>query len=263
MKGTITIIDKGDVRVHSYMAPASSLNVTTQLIETPGRLVAVDGQVTIADADEVVAYVKGLGKPLGRLIVSHAHPDHYQGAARFHAPIHALAIVRDQMAARGDLLDITGVPIPAAQTAPTALITPGIEVIDDVPFVYEAVSGGETTDQLLIRLPEHGVLVAQDLVYHHTHSFVGNNDIARWQEILEKLADPAYDTILPGHGLPAGQEVFAEMLQYLQAARELLGDDGQAYKQAIIDRFPTYGAPFVIDIGNLYLFGTPLDLTAL
>ena len=160
------------------------------------------------------------------------------------------------MAARGDLQDLNGVPIPAAEVAPTDLITPGTEVIDGVPFVFEAVSGGETTDQLLIRLREHGVLVAQDLVYHHTHSFVGNNDIARWQVILEQLVDPAYDTILPGHGLPAGPAVFAEMVEYLQATGELLGDDGQAYKQAIIDRFPAYGIPFVIDISNYYLFGT-------
>ncbi|NEB04176.1 MBL fold metallo-hydrolase [Streptomyces sp. SID13726] len=257
MRGTVTIIDKGNVRVHSYMAPDTALNVTTQLIETPSRLIAVDGQVTVADADEVVEYANGLGKPLDRLIITHAHPDHYQGAHRFNAPIHALAVTRDEMAARGDLKDPTGIPVPAAETAPTDLITPGTEVIDGVPFVFEAVSGGETTDQLLIRLPEHGVLVAQDLIYHHTHVFVGNNDIARWQDILQELVDPAYDTVLPGHGLPAGQAVFAEMAEYLEAARELLGDDGEAYKQAIIERFPSYGSPFVIDIGNYYLFGTP------
>jgi glyoxylase-like metal-dependent hydrolase (beta-lactamase superfamily II) len=256
MRGTVTIIDKGNVRVHSYMAPVDGLNVTTQLIETPSRLIAVDGQVNVADADEVVEYAKGLGKPLDRLIVSHAHPDHYQGAGRFNAPIHALAIVRDQMAARGDLQDLNGVPVPAAETAPTDLITPGTEVIDGVPFAFEAVSGGETTDQLLIRLPEHGVLVAQDLVYHHTHLFVGNNDLARWQVILGELADPAYDTLLPGHGLPAGPAVLAENAEYLQAAHELLGGDGQAYKQAIIERFPALGIPFVIDISNYYLFGT-------
>ena len=59
MNGSVTIIDKGNVRVHSYMAPEASLNVTTQLIETPGRLIAVDGQVNVADADEVVEYAKG------------------------------------------------------------------------------------------------------------------------------------------------------------------------------------------------------------
>jgi glyoxylase-like metal-dependent hydrolase (beta-lactamase superfamily II) len=101
MNGTITIIDKGDVRVHSYMAPDSSINVTTQLIETPARVIAVDAQLNIADADEVVAYAAGIDKPLDRLIITHEHPDHFQGASRFKVPIHALPIVRDQMAARG------------------------------------------------------------------------------------------------------------------------------------------------------------------
>jgi len=32
-------------------------------------------------ADEAIAYAQGLGKPLDRLIITHAHPDHYNGAA--------------------------------------------------------------------------------------------------------------------------------------------------------------------------------------
>lgn len=107
------------------------------------------------------------------------------------------------------------------------------------------------------------MLVAVDLVYHQTHVFVSNNDIAGWKVILEKLVDPAYDTVLPGHGPPAGQAVLAEMVEYLEVARELLGDDGAANKQAMIERFPTYKSPFVIDIGNYYLFGTPPDITKL
>jgi hypothetical protein len=43
--------------------------------------------------------------------------------------------------------------------------------------------------------------------------------------------------------------------QYLTDARELLGDDGEAYKKAIVDRYPDYHAPAMIDIANQYLFG--------
>jgi hypothetical protein len=46
------------------------------------------------------------------------------------------------------------------------------------------------------------------------------------------------------------------MQEYLEVASELLGDDGDAYKRAIIERFPDRRAPFVIDISNYYLFGT-------
>jgi hypothetical protein len=38
-------------------------------------------------------------------------------------------------------------------------------------------------------------------------------------------------------------------------ARELLGDDGNAYKTAITKRYPDYRGAFIIDIANRYLFG--------
>lgn len=256
MNGTITIIDKGAVRLHSYMAPDDSVNVTTQLIETPSRVVVVDAQFVRGYADEVAAYARGLGKPLDRVIITHAHPDHFGGAARFGAPVHALAVVRDQIAALDDGRDPTGAAILTAEVTPTVVIEPGTEVIDGVPFVFEAYTGGEAADELVIKLPEQGVLVAQDLVYHDIHLFLGNNDIAGWRKAVERLAgEEGYDTVLVGHGTPAGPEVFGKVGRYLTDAEELLGDDGEAYKEAIVDRYPRYGGRFVIDIANRYLFG--------
>jgi len=256
MNGTVTVIDKSAVRIHSYMAPDDSLNVTTQLIETPARVIAVDAQYALAYADEVVAYARALGKPLDRVIITHAHPDHFHGAARFGAPVHALAAVRDQITAQGDGQDPSGTVIPVADVTPTVEITPGTEVVDGVRFVFEAHRGGEAADELVIKLPEQGVLVAQDLVYHATHLFLGNNDVAGWVKAVDELAAaPGYDTVLAGHGLPASPEVFDQLRAYLADAGELLGDDGEAYKQAITARYPGFGGPFLIDIGNQYLFG--------
>ncbi|MEV3869694.1 MBL fold metallo-hydrolase [Streptomyces sp. NPDC049906] len=252
----MTIIDRQPIRVHSYMAPDDSLNVTTHLIETPHRLIAVDAQFALQYAQEVVAYAGTLGKPLDRVVISHAHPDHFQGAGRFGAPVHALAAVRDGIVAQGDGRDPSGTVIPVADITPTRIIEPGAEVIDGVRLEFAALSGGEATDELVVRLPEQGVLIAHDLVFHRTHLFVGNNDLAGWRAALDALAaEPGYDTVLPGHGLPAGREVFTEMVQYLADARELLGDDGEAYKKAILERYPDWRAPALIDIGNQYLFG--------
>ncbi|HEU5427169.1 MAG TPA: hypothetical protein VFU74_09860 [Actinocrinis sp.] len=106
---------------------------------------------------------------------------------------------------------------------------------------------------------EHSIdfVIAQDLVYNQLHLFLGNNDIAGWQRAIERLAAAdGYDTVLVGHGLPTGPEVFPEVANYLTDARELLGEDGEAYKKAIVDRYPAYGGAFLIDIANRYLFGT-------
>lgn len=256
MNGTVTVLDKGTVRIHSYMSPADSFHTTTQLIETPSRIIAIDAQLLPVHADEVVAYAKGLGKPLDRLIVTHAHPDHYNGAARFGAPVHALPAVREQIVARGDSELPTGQVIPVADFTPSVDLAPGTEVVDGIPFLLEAVSGGEAADELLVKLPEQGVLVAQDLVYNDVHLYLGNNDITGWQQAVGALAaDSGYDTVLAGHGLPTGPEVYEEVRRYLADARELLGDDPDAYKTAIVDRYPSYAGPFLIDIANRSLFG--------
>ncbi|MFF8937950.1 MBL fold metallo-hydrolase [Streptomyces paradoxus] len=256
MNGTVTVLDKGSVRIHSYMSPADTFHTTTQLIETPSRTIAIDAQLLPAYADEAIAYAKGLGKPLDRLIVTHAHPDHYNGAARFGVPVHALAVVREQIVARGDSRLPTGSVIPVSDFTPTVELTPGTEVIDGVTFVFEAVSGGEAADELLVKLPGQGVLVAQDLVYNDVHLYLGNNDITGWQQAVDALAaESGYDTVLAGHGLPTGPEVYADVRRYLTDARELLGDDGEAYKEAIVDRYPSHAGPFIIDIANRSLFG--------
>ncbi|MBK3580730.1 MBL fold metallo-hydrolase [Streptomyces sp. MBT65] len=255
MNGTVTVLDKGAVRIHSYMSPADTFHTTTQLIETPARVIAVDAQLTPAYADEAVAYARGIGKPLDRLIVTHAHPDHYNGAARFGVPVHALAQVREQIIARGDSRLPTGQVIPVADFTPTVEVSAGTEVVDGIPFVFQAVSGGEAADELLVKLPEQGVLIAQDLVYHDVHLYLGNNDIAGWQQMVDALAtESGYDTILAGHGLPAGPEIYEEVRRYLADAHELLGDDGEAYKKAIVDRYPSHVGPFIIDIANRSLF---------
>ncbi|MFC8146440.1 hypothetical protein ACFUKV_32600 [Streptomyces paradoxus] len=69
-------------------------------------MIAADAQYALAYADEVVAYADGLGKPLEWLIVSHAHPDLFHGAAASAHPVHAPAAVRDQIASQGDAQDI-------------------------------------------------------------------------------------------------------------------------------------------------------------
>ncbi|MFF7550844.1 hypothetical protein ACFZCU_45655 [Streptomyces canus] len=41
---------------------------------------------------------------------------------------------------------------------------------------------------------------------------------------------------------------------YVNAGRELLGDDGDAYKKAITARYPAYQGAALIDVANAYMF---------
>lgn len=108
----------------------------------------------------------------------------------------------------------------------------------------------------MIKLPKQGVLVAQDVVYHRTHLWFLDKDFDGWQTNIDRFAaETECDTILPGHGEPTTPAIWAELTDYVNAGRELLGDDGDAYKKAITARYPTYKGVALIDVANAYMFG--------
>src|ERR1700720_3367975 len=104
--GAILVSEFGPVKIHSYLSPADGLQVNTQMIQGPTAVVIFDGQLLLPYADEVASYVRTLGKPVERIILSHAHTDHWSGlhvlTERFpNARVFALDGVADQLRARG------------------------------------------------------------------------------------------------------------------------------------------------------------------
>src|SRR3989440_12754827 len=77
--GAILVSQFGPVKIHSYLSPADGLQVNTQMIEGPNAVVIFDGQLLLPYAGEVASYVQTIGKPVDRIILSHAHTDHWAG----------------------------------------------------------------------------------------------------------------------------------------------------------------------------------------
>src|ERR1700722_20339362 len=77
--GAVLVSQFGPVKIHSYLSPADGFQVNTQMVEGPNAVVIFDGQLLLPYADEVASYVETLGKPIDRIILSHAHTDHWGG----------------------------------------------------------------------------------------------------------------------------------------------------------------------------------------
>src|SRR5260370_37919120 len=77
--GAILVSQFGPVKIHSYLSPLDGFNVNTQVVEGPTAVVIFDGQLLMPYANEVASYVQTLGKPVERIILSHAHTDHWSG----------------------------------------------------------------------------------------------------------------------------------------------------------------------------------------
>src|SRR6266436_5101697 len=104
--GAILVSHFGPVKIHSYLSPADGFQVNTQMIEGSTAVVIFDGQLLLPYADEAASYVQTLGKPVDRIILSHAHPDHWSGLQVLteHFPdarVFALDGVADQLRVRG------------------------------------------------------------------------------------------------------------------------------------------------------------------
>lgn len=265
MQGIVTVLRQELLTIHSYMAPADGLFATSQIIETPHALCIVDTQYTRGYAQEVREYAQHLNKPIARVYVSHAHPDHANGLGVFaDRPLYTLPEIKaelDARAARGQgAANAPAATAVAIQALAPEVLASGREVIDGVTFYYETVGAAEGSAHLLIRLPQAHTLVAQDLIYNGVHLYSGQNEFERWIAVLEALQSRDGDTvILAGHGKPAGREVYAAMLGYLRDLRQLRASarSGDELRQQLVARYPDHLGSRLIDISLPRLYPPP------
>src|SRR6202023_783841 len=209
--GAILVSEFGPVKIHSYLSPADGFQVNTQMIEGPTAVVIFDGQLLLPYAEEAASYVLTLGKPVDRIILSHAHTDHWSGlqvlTERFpDARVFALDGIADQLRARGQArLDsfrpIYGDRIATEVTVPTEIITEGVQLIDGITYDFKRFVDAESDLQLAALLPKQKVLMAFDLVFSpNEHAFTVVDHFDHWTIVLDQLeAHQIYDTITIGH----------------------------------------------------------------
>jgi glyoxylase-like metal-dependent hydrolase (beta-lactamase superfamily II) len=255
MKGTVTVLKYEKVTVHSYMAPADGLFVTSQILETPNQIIIVDAQYTRPYAMEVLDYVKGLNKPVSRIYVSHSHPDHWNGLGAFAGyPIYTLPEIKAEIsvrAGRGQADAAGSNPAADVREISADVLSSGKETIDGVRFEFEKVSAAEGSAHLLIRLPEISTLIAQDLVYNNVHLYAGQNEFDHWISVLSELKSRNSDaTILTGHGKPVDRSGYDSMIAYLENLRQFreTAKNGEELKQKLLEKYPAYNGSRLIDI---------------
>lgn len=261
MLGDMALTRSGEVCIHTYTAPEDGWCVNSHIVETATGLVVVDAQYTLPYAREVVAYAAILGKPITRLYITHYHPDHVLGAAAFVNPIYALASVAAKINAVGDRIAVEeheklGDLIPTRTERPNHIVTPGIDIIDGVRLEFLHLEHAETEDALMVGLPDHGVLITQDLIYDRVHVFIGEHAFDSWAAALQNTQALDYDTLLPGHGSPGGPELYGAMQHYLDTARDALSktDSGAELKSRLIAAFPNHRGRVLLDHQMRFLF---------
>jgi glyoxylase-like metal-dependent hydrolase (beta-lactamase superfamily II) len=192
------------------------LDLTVGLVLGAERALVVDTRGDLAQGAELAAAVRAVTAAPLAVAITHAHFDHCFGTAAFApAPVYALPRCREVLAAtaaaqraqwsthyrdQGDhataaALAATEPPLPD-RDAPATLDLGGRRV------ELRHLGRGHTDHDLVVAVPDAGVVFAGDLVEQGAPPDLGDAVVAEWPATLAALLALGPRVVVPGHGDP-------------------------------------------------------------
>lgn len=223
-------------------------------VVTSAGVVVFDALATPPLAEAMLAAIRRLtSQPVRRVIVSHYHADHVYGLQVFKAAgadiwarregqqYLASDLARERLAQRRRDL--------APWVDEHTHLLPADRWLDfptDQPIRFdlggtrfELLSGGDShaPGDLMLSVPDQGVLFAGDLFFTGRLPFVADGNTREWLSALRRMQNSGARVVVPGHG-PASTSVGTDLqatreyLEFLRAHMRRAVDDLQTFEEA-------------------------------
>lgn len=167
-------------------------------IETKRGLIAVDTQFLTSSALQLCAAIHAVGNRPVAAVITHPHPDHFNGTSEVDREWPGLPIYStqatlgrhssDQGRQAGGLNGALWSPLPRKMILPNSVVSAGAPLmIDGSALVRDDLDPGESADMTMIHLPRNKQLVASDLLHNSVHPWLAEGRTASWRSQTQSV----------------------------------------------------------------------------
>jgi glyoxylase-like metal-dependent hydrolase (beta-lactamase superfamily II) len=218
--------------VSRFVSNEQGFAVNSWLVPTKTGIVVIDTQFTVPEADKLADAVKQTGKPLKAVVITHPHPDHYNGTCRLlqsaKVPIYATQATIDGIhataeAKRTQWKPTYGKDYPDSTCVPDHVLpVRGTVQIDGVKFQSRDYGPGEALTESIVLAPSLRAAFVGDVIYDRVHPWLAEGRSTQWLQQLDRLQEdvPAEWIVYPGHGASSGVAVIGAQRRYIMDFRE-------------------------------------------
>jgi len=221
------------MRIHPHVSAENALRANAYLVEAGNGVVAIDATLTVSEATALRGKLLSLEQPLLAVLLTHGHPDHYNGVTILTdgAPVPVIStagvdrVIREWDQRKEEQWKSTfGDEWPARRTFPNKIAQDGQTLsFGGIAFTVHDLGPGESHHDSYW-IADDGASRAAfigDVVFHGEHSYVSDGHTTQWLHNLERVraASQGAATIYPGHGAPGGPELFDQQRHYLDLYR--------------------------------------------